>query len=60
MPDPAATISAPSTSPADARITLTLNEIPLSEALRYIATQAGLKVKIEPYAISIIPTQRAE
>jgi general secretion pathway protein D len=51
----AMTIAAPSTSPADARITITLNEIPLAEALRYIANQAGLKVKVEPYAISIIP-----
>ena len=53
-PPPASTIAV-STSPADARITLTLNEIPLAEALRYIASQAGLKVKVEPYAISIIP-----
>jgi general secretion pathway protein D len=37
------------------RITITLNQIPLGEALRYIAAQAGLKVKIEPYAVSIIP-----
>jgi len=50
-----ATISAPSMNPTEARITLTLNQIPLGEALRYIASQAGLKVKIEPYAISIIP-----
>jgi general secretion pathway protein D len=42
-------------SPADARITITLNQIPLGEALRYIANQAGLKVKVEPYAVSIIP-----
>ena len=41
--------------PAEARITITLNQIPLGEALRYIATQAGLKVKVEPYAVSIIP-----
>ncbi len=47
--------SEPSISPGEARITITLNEIPLAEALRYIATQAGLKVKVEPYAISIIP-----
>jgi general secretion pathway protein D len=40
---------------AEARITLTLNQIPLGEALRYIASQAGLKVKVEPYAVSIIP-----
>jgi general secretion pathway protein D len=43
------------TSPAEARITITLNQIPLGEALRYIAAQAGLKVKVEPYAVSIIP-----
>jgi general secretion pathway protein D len=49
------TISAPSINPADARITITLNQIPLGEALRYIASQANLKVKIEPYAVSIIP-----
>src|SRR5947208_22528 len=40
---------------AEPRITLTLNQIPLGEALRYIAAQAGLKVKVEPYAVSIIP-----
>src|SRR6266513_440506 len=49
------TVSAPSINPADARITITLNQIPLGEALRYIASQAGLKVKIEPYAVVIIP-----
>src|SRR5437773_3392474 len=40
---------------AEPRITLTLNQIPLGEALRYIANQGGLKVKVEPYAVSIIP-----
>jgi general secretion pathway protein D len=49
------TLSEPALAPGEARITITLNEIPLAEALRYIATQAGLKVKVEPYAISIIP-----
>src|SRR5438093_4052698 len=48
-------VAAAATSPAEARITLTLNQIPLGEALRYIASQAGLKVKVEPYAVSIIP-----
>src|SRR5262249_47981395 len=33
-------------SPSEARITITLTEIPLGEALRYIASQAGLKVKV--------------
>src|SRR6185436_19848870 len=50
-----ATPSLPPVNPAEARITLTLNQIPLGEALRYIASQAGLKMKIAPYAISIIP-----
>ena len=34
---------------------MTLDNIPLGEALRYIAAQAGLKVKVEPYAVSVIP-----
>src|SRR5206468_1518890 len=46
---------APMAGPAGGRITVTLDNIPLGEALRYIATQAGLKVKVEPYAVSIIP-----
>ncbi|HYR22149.1 MAG TPA: Amuc_1098 family type IV pilus outer membrane protein [Chthoniobacterales bacterium] len=50
-----AVVAAPAISPAEARITITLNQIPLGEALRYIASQAGLKVKVEPYAVSIIP-----
>jgi general secretion pathway protein D len=37
------------------RITINLSQIPLGEALRYIANLAGLKVKVEPYAVSIIP-----
>src|SRR5438046_8611926 len=50
-----AVVAAPAISAAEARITLTLNQIPLGEALRYIANQAGLKVKVEPYAVAIIP-----
>src|SRR6266487_2875008 len=44
---------------AEPRITITLNQIPLGEALRYIAAQANLKVKIEPFAVSIIPISEA-
>ena len=40
---------------AGTRITLALNQIPLLEALKYVASQAGLKVKVEPYAVSIVP-----
>jgi general secretion pathway protein D len=56
-PEPLAPAPAqvPSISPQDARITITLNQIPLGEALRYIASQAGLKVKVEPFAVSIVP-----
>src|SRR5438552_350382 len=50
-----ATPSLPPVNPAEARITLTLNQIPLGEALRYIASQAGLKVTVEPYAVLILP-----
>ncbi|HET9418044.1 MAG TPA: type II and III secretion system protein, partial [Chthoniobacterales bacterium] len=50
-----AAVAASAISPANARITLSLSQIPLGEALRYIASQAGLKVKVEPYAVSIIP-----
>jgi general secretion pathway protein D len=48
----ASTGSAPT---ANTRISLTLSRIPLLEALRYVASQAGLKVKVEPYAVSIVP-----
>ena len=39
----------------DNRITLNLSNVPLYEALRYVATLAGLKVKVEPFAVSIVP-----
>ncbi|MEA3209975.1 MAG: ral secretion pathway protein [Chthoniobacter sp.] len=42
-------------SPADARITVSLTNIPLSEALRYVTNLAGLKYKVEPFAVSIVP-----
>ncbi|HEY3664063.1 MAG TPA: type II and III secretion system protein, partial [Chthoniobacterales bacterium] len=54
-PTPVPLPATPSIAPGDARITITLNQIPLGEALRYIASQAGLKVKVEPYAVSVIP-----
>ncbi len=52
----AAPAVAPSSiAPLNARVTVTLDNIPLGEALRYVATQAGLKVKVEPYAVTVIP-----
>ena len=37
------------------KINLSLNDLPLGEALKYIASAANLKVKIEPYAVAIVP-----
>jgi len=54
VPAPAAPL-APSIAPSEARITLSLTNIPLAEALRYITNLAGLKVKIDPYAVTIVP-----
>ncbi len=39
----------------DTRITLTLNNVPLIEALKYITTLANLKIKVEPFAVSVVP-----
>jgi general secretion pathway protein D len=38
----------------DTRITLTLNNVPLIEALKYI-TLANLKYKIDPFAVTVVP-----
>jgi type II secretory pathway component GspD/PulD (secretin)/tetratricopeptide (TPR) repeat protein len=46
---------APVGGTADTRITLSLTNVPLIEALRYLTELAGLKYKIEPYAVSIVP-----
>ena len=49
-------VALPPAPPAErGSITIELNRIPLGEALRYIANQAGLKVKVEPYAVSLVP-----
>ena len=42
-------------SPADARITVSLTNIPLVEALRYVTGLANLKFKVEPFAVSVVP-----
>lgn len=53
---PAAAVAAASTIvPGDAKITLQLTNIPLSEALGYITKLSGLKVKVDPYAVTIVP-----
>lgn len=40
---------------AEPRITLSLSNVPLGEVLRYIAVQSRLKIKIDPYAVAIVP-----
>lgn len=38
-----------------ARITLKVTNVPLVEALKYITDLAGMKYKIDPYAVKIVP-----
>ena len=40
---------------ASARITLSLNDIPLRAAIDYVAKAANLKLKIEPHAVAVVP-----
>lgn len=40
---------------ANTPITISLQGIPLIEALRYVTSLAGLKYKVEPYAVAIVP-----
>ncbi|MGC3991251.1 MAG: type II and III secretion system protein [Chthoniobacteraceae bacterium] len=47
--------AAPAGNPGDAHITLSLSNVPLKVALDYVAQQANLHTKIEPYAVSIVP-----
>ena len=51
----AAPAAGPAINPSEARITLSLNNVPMAEVLRYITTLAGLKVKIDPYAVAVVP-----
>lgn len=53
-PQPEAAAPAASAN-ADTRVTLALSNVPLVEALRYLTELAGLKYKIEPFAVSIVP-----
>jgi len=46
--------TAPTVTP-DTKITLSLSNIPLIEALKYLTELAGLKYKVEPFAVSIVP-----
>jgi general secretion pathway protein D len=39
----------------DTKVTIALRNVPLIEAVRYLTELSGLKYKIEPYAVSIVP-----
>jgi general secretion pathway protein D len=43
------------TTPSTAQISLDLKDVPMVEALRYITELAGMKYKIEPYAVVVVP-----
>ena len=43
---------------ADARITVSLSNIPLIEALKYVTGLANLKFKVQPYGVLIVPVSR--
>lgn len=51
----AAALAAPAGSATDPRITLSLTNIPLTEALKYVTGVANLKYKVEPYAVAVVP-----
>lgn len=43
-------------APATAAISLDLKDVPLEEALRYVTELAQMKVKVEPFAVMVVPT----
>jgi len=45
----------PNSPEANSRITLSLNDVPLRAAIDYVAKAANLKLKIEPYAVAVVP-----
>lgn len=55
VPAPDAAAPARPVANADTKINLSLNNAPLIEALRYLTELAGLKYKVEPFAVSIVP-----
>ena len=53
--EPAAPVDLPVANAGEQRITVSLTNIPLIEALKYVTGLANLKFKVEPYAVSIVP-----
>ncbi len=46
---------APDSPEASQRITLSLNDVPLRAAIDYVAKAANMKLKVEPYAVVVVP-----
>ncbi|WP_265592819.1 hypothetical protein [Verrucomicrobium sp. BvORR034] len=46
-------------TPSTAQISLDLKDVPMSEALRYVTELAGMKYKIEPFAVVVVPLSDA-
>ncbi len=42
-------------TPSSAQITLDLKDVPMEEALRYVTELAGMKFKVEPFAVLVVP-----
>lgn len=42
-------------APVSASISLSLKDVPMVEALRYVTELAGMKYKVEPFAVLIVP-----
>ncbi len=54
IPIPATPSAAPA-EPSEPHVTLALSHVPLYVALDYLSKLANLKLKIDPYAVSIVP-----
>jgi len=52
---PTTTSASPASPTAEPHITLALSHVPLYVALDYISKLSNLKLKIDPYAVSIVP-----
>lgn len=42
-------------TPVNAQITLDVNDVPMSEALKFVTDLAGMKFKVEPFAVIVLP-----
>jgi general secretion pathway protein D len=59
-PFPTASISTTPVAPAtEPHVTISLTHVPLYVALQYISSLSNLKLKIDPYAVSVVPLSEA-